>query len=248
MKQTRLLMNMPVVVEVLDEAVIKKDLADVFSYFMYIDEVFSPFKPESLVSKMNRNQLRQKEQTTDFKKVFELCEQTKQETDGYFDAYHSGVFDPSGIVKGWAIHNVAEQLHAKGFQNFSVEVGGDIQTSGQNEKKKKWRVGIRNPFNVQQLVKVVHLENNGIATSGTYERGQHIYNPKRTQQNLDEIVSLTVVGPNIYEADRFATAAFAMQRQGIHFIEKLPRLEAYMIDKNGIGTMTTGFDTLVEGK
>ena len=39
--------------------------------------------------------------------VFALAEQTKQETAGYFDIDRGGFYDPSGIVKGWAIANAA---------------------------------------------------------------------------------------------------------------------------------------------
>jgi len=87
----------------------------------------------------------------------------------------------------------------------------------------------------------VYIRNEGIATSGTYIRGAHIYNPLNPQEQLNEIVSLTVIGPNIYEADRFATAAFAMGKNGIVFIEHLPGFEAYVIDVKGIATSTTGF-------
>jgi thiamine biosynthesis lipoprotein len=84
-----------------------------------------------------------------------------------------------------------------------------------------------------------------VATSGTYVRGNHIYNAKAYDQRMDEIVSLTVIGPNIYEADRFATAAFAMGKSGISFIEKLPRFESYQIDNKGIATFTSGFEKFV---
>ncbi len=57
-------------------------------------------------------------------------------------------------------------------------------------------------------------------------------------------MSITVVGPTILEADRFATVAFAMGKSGIHYIESMPGLEAYMIDKDGMATMTTHFETL----
>ena len=59
------------------------------------------------------------------------------------------------------------------------------------------------------------------------------------------IVSFTVLGPNVWEADRFATAAFAMGPAGIQFIEKEPCLEGYMISKDGIATMTSGFSDYV---
>jgi thiamine biosynthesis lipoprotein len=86
------------------------------------------------------------------------------------------------------------------------------------------------------------LSNCGIATSGTYERGQHIYNPITKKTEISDIVSLTVIGPNVFEADKFSTPAFAMGKVGIEFIESLPGFDGYMIDKDGIATMTSGFD------
>ena len=137
-------------------------------------------------------------------------------------------------------------LKNAGFKNLYVEIAGDIQVFGKNIEGKKWKIGIKNPFNQKEIVKVVYLENKGIATSGTYIRGQHIYNPKNRQEQLTDIVSLTIIGENIYEADRFATAAFAMGRQGIHFIENLHGFEAYMIDKDKIATMTGNFNKYLD--
>jgi thiamine biosynthesis lipoprotein ApbE len=60
-----------------------------------------------------------------------------------------------------------------------------------------------------------------------------------------DVVSLTVIGPNVYEADRFATAAFAMGKKGIYFIEQLPGFEGYMIDTSAQATYTSGFERYV---
>jgi thiamine biosynthesis lipoprotein len=68
------------------------------------------------------------------------------------------------------------------------------------------------------------------------------FNPRAGNQPVSDIVSLTVIGPNIHDADRFATAAFAMGADGIRFIEQLPGYEGYIIDKNQLGTMTSGFE------
>jgi thiamine biosynthesis lipoprotein len=94
-------------------------------------------------------------------------------------------------------------------------------------------------------VKTVYLgHNEGIATSGTYNRGQHIFNPTDpTQKTITDIVSLSVIGPNVLEADRFATAAFAMGERGIYLIQQRPGLEGYVINRNNIATQTTGFET-----
>ncbi len=108
-----------------------------------------------------------------------------------------------------------------------------------------WRIGIRNPFNRTENVKVLALAEGGIATSGTAIRGQHIYNPHQPDSAIQDILSITVIGPNIYDADRFATAAFAMGKKGIQFIEKLAGFEGYMIDDQARATLTSGFERYV---
>lgn len=236
-------MGMPITVEIADENATKESIDKIFDYFKYIDEKFSPFKKTSEVTKINKGEIRENEYSSDMKAVFELSEKTRKETNGYFDITdNNGKFNPSGLVKGWAIYNASELLENMGYENFYVDAGGDIQVKGKTEEKSRWKIGIKNPFKQEEIVKIVYLgKNEGIATSGTYIRGQHVYNPKRRGQELNEIVSISVIASNIYEADRFATAAFAMQREGINFIEKLDGFEAYMIDKNGIATMTSRF-------
>ena len=59
------------------------------------------------------------------------------------------------------------------------------------------------------LMELVKLENKGIATSGLYIRGNHIYDPHRVDDLITDIASITIIGPTVYDADRFATAAFA---------------------------------------
>ncbi|MBU6431119.1 MAG: FAD:protein FMN transferase [Patescibacteria group bacterium] len=255
MKQTQLIMGMPVSVEIVSEdAVATRKLFDeVFSYFSCADEKFSPYKETSEISAINRGQLKESDRSDDMKLIFALSEETKKLTRGYFDIVgRDGKYDPSGIVKGWAILNATRILKKRGVKNFYIEAGGDIQVSGKNREGKKWRVGIENPFGAKiidrakngskEIVKTVYLKDEGIATSGTYIRGQHIYNPKKREVAIDDIVSLTVIGPNVYEADRFATAAFAMGREGVNFIESLEGFEGYHIDKDGIAAMTSSFE------
>lgn len=227
---------MPVIVEIYKSTNDKPangDIEKVFDYLRWVDETFSPFKKDSEVSKYNRGEKYSKDLT----EILELAEETKKETNSYFDIVKpDGKMDPSGIVKGWSIKNGADILRKDGYKKFYVDVAGDAEIVGGS-----WKWGIRNPFNKKEIVKVLNLSNCGIATSGTYERGQHIYNPITKSSEIKDIVSLTVIGPNVYEADRFATAAFAMGKRGIEFVESLSGFEGYMIDKDGIATMTTGF-------
>jgi FAD:protein FMN transferase len=244
-KQTRILMGMPITLEVIDAEATADLFATVFDYFTYVDETFSLYKDTSEISRINRRELTLAQASADMRTIFRLAQQTKQATGGYFDIAHNGIYDPSGVVKGWAIAQAAEIVRRQGFTNFYVDAGGDIQAAGKNSQGQSWRVGVRNPFNMHEIVKVLAISDCGVATSGTSIRGQHIYNPKKRGQQIVEIVSLTVVGPDIYEADRFATSAFAMGRAGIRFIERLAGFEGYLIDRHGQATYTSGFERYV---
>lgn len=241
MKATRLLMGMPITVEIVDASASAGAIDAVYDYFDYVDKKFSTYKENSEISRINRGDLTPRRASEDMRQVFALAEQTKRETEGYFDIEHNGMIDPSGLVKGWAVNNAAHILHERGFENYYVDAGGDIQAAGHNPHGENWRVGIRNPFNMHEIVKVIGLKDCGVATSGTSIRGRHIYSPHGTDELMDEIISLTVVGPNVYEADRFATAAYAMGRAGIGFIQELEGFEGYLIDRNGRATYTSGF-------
>lgn len=261
MKQTRLMMGMPITVEIIDRAedaaggagreepafgpAICAAIDRVFDYFTYVDETFSPFKETSEISRVNLGVAGEDDYSDDMRLVLRLCKETSAATQGYFDIGPVGQWDVSGVVKGWAINNAAHLVHGLGHRDYYVEAGGDIHAGGRNRSGERWRVGIRDPFDMSRIIKVIGLSDQGIATSGTYIRGQHVRNPYAPDVPLEEVLSLTVVADDAYEADRFATAAFAMQRDGIYFIESTPGLEGYAVDRHGIATMTSGFQRMV---
>ena len=241
MRETRIIMGMPISLDVPGERVRQQDMDAVFAGFSAVDAQFSPFKDDSEVSRLNRGEITPNDLTPRMREVFTLCEKTRQETKGYFDIRRpDGTIDPCGMVKGWAIRNAACQLTELGFSDFCVSAGGDIQCRGVNDEGGDWRVGIRNPFSPDEIVKVLIPKGDGVATSGNYIRGDHIYNPHTGRYGSDDVVSLTVIGSDVLEADRYATAAFAMGREGIHFIERVAGLEGYEIDALGTARMTSG--------
>jgi thiamine biosynthesis lipoprotein len=239
MKCTELIMGMPITVEVIDYDS-AGEIEQVFDYFRAVDERYSTYKATSEIALINRG-LPKSEWSDEIADVLRLCEQTKKETNGYFDIRRSdGLIDPSGLVKGWAIDRAANLLRMAGKQQFYIEAGGDIQTQGVRADGRAWHVGVRSPFNHTEIVKVLHVAGQAVATSGTYIRGEHIYNPNNNYAPANSIASLTVIGWNIYDVDRFATAAFAMGKKGIHFITH-QGMEAYMIDIGGTATYTPRF-------
>ena len=235
-------MGMPITVEVVDRGVRLRHVESVFRLFRQIEERFSPFKETSETTLWDRGLLKSLQISPQMRAVLQLAQETKRASGGCFDVYREGRFNPVGIVKGWAIHKAARLLHQAGYADFYVEAGGDAQVCGHGPEGEGWLVGVRNPFDVSQIVKVLRMSDRGVATSGTYFRGHHIYDPRDPAGRIAfEPLSLTVISADILDADRFATAAFAMGQAGIGFIEGMDGYEGYLVDARGMATFTSGF-------
>ena len=240
-KRTWLQMGMPVTVCICGASAGDQDISAVASWFEIVNQLFSPYLETSEICRLNAGTIARTDVSRLLEEVLRLCDQTKWETGGYFDIVRDGRLDPSGLVKGWAIERASALLSARGFAHHFVDAGGDVQATGCNCNGQPWRIGIRNPFKRDEVVKVLAVSSRGVATSGTAIRGQHIYDPLQRGRQLTEVVSLTVIAPSICEADRFATAAFAMGREGLAFIAERPHLEGYAITADGIAKYTPGF-------
>src|SRR6476646_7709891 len=128
MRDTRILMGMPITVEIGGTST--DDLTDtVFGYCEHIDRRFSTYRADSEIAAINRGDVPIVDWSGEMVEVLALAEQTKNETDGYFDIRKpDGSLDPSGIVKGWAVRNAAGIVQQAGISDFFVEAGGDIQS------------------------------------------------------------------------------------------------------------------------
>jgi thiamine biosynthesis lipoprotein len=202
-----------------------------------VDLRFSPFRPASEVSRLARAEVAPEDCSPDVRYVLTRCEALRVETDGYFDVRAPGLrggLDPSGYVKGWAVEEAAQILEAAGARNYVLNAGGDVVLRGAPEDGRAWIVGIRHPLEADQVVARLALEpgldRHAVATSGLYERGEHIVNP-RTGRVPADLLSMTVVGPSLALADAYATAAFAMGRRGLRWLAGRSGYAGYAIDR-----------------
>jgi FAD:protein FMN transferase len=236
-------MGMPVTIDLRQEIGNAQLLESAFDEFRLLDRIFSPYRPDSTISRINRGELDILEAGSELGQAIGIAGLYERATDGYFSVWLDGHLDPSGLVKGWAIDRACSILESAGAQSYFVDAGGDVRARGGNGTGRPWRIGIRHPVQRDHVVGVVTGMDLAVATSGTYEKGPHVLDP-HTGLPAQELVSVTVVGMDILEADVYATAALAMGNRGLDFIEQLPGYEAYVIGSDMLAGRTSGFDSL----
>jgi thiamine biosynthesis lipoprotein len=228
MRRVEQIMGMPITVDITEcsaEAVFNA----VFTRFHEIDERFSTYKPDSEVSRFRYGRVTENNLSAELKKVIAACKNAEAKTEGYFSAWASGAFDPSGYVKGWAIAEAGEIIEKYGFKAYCISAGGDILA--RSDSAKKWNIAIQDPADRSKILKKLSISNGAVATSGNYERGSHIINPK-TKKPASELLSVTVSGPDIIKADILATACFAMGEKAADFMKRETSYRALIIPRN----------------
>lgn len=249
------IMGMPIIVDVHDPGVPAAALDRVFDWFRRVDAVFSTYRADSDVSRLNRGELELERCSPLVRRVVARCRQLRELTDGYFDHEAAASWDerieaapgitpvdPSGLVKGWAVDGAAEILEQGGARNYCVEAAGDMRLAGHPDGGGPWRVGIQHPHDQMAIAAVLQTDvRAAIATSATYARGQHIVDPHAAEAPRG-LVSVTVIGEGeLATADAYATAIFAMGPRGPQWAaEHIWPYSALMIDTSQNVFTTSG--------
>jgi thiamine biosynthesis lipoprotein len=205
MRKVEFIMGMPISIDI-PKATGARVFDKAFERLKEIDSRFSTYKPDSEVSRLQRGELAEQAVSQELDQVLAACRQAQADTNGYFSVNYSGRLDPSGYVKGWAINEVSKIIQEAGYSTFCIGAGGDIMA--RSDGSKTWNIGIQDPLDKKQILDMLSISNGAVATSGNYERGPHIINPK-TGQPAQKFLSVTVTGPDIITADVLATAIFA---------------------------------------
>jgi thiamine biosynthesis lipoprotein len=207
-------------------------LDDAAALLFSIHETFSTYRDDSEISRLGRGELTIADCSPDVRFVLDECERYRQLTGGYFSVHAGGTLDPSGYVKGWAIERMSDLLSEAGSTSHCVNGGGDVQCVGDAGLGNPWRIGISDPRAPGKLATVVAGTDCAIATSGVEQRGAHIIDP-HTGRPVAGLLSLTMVGARLTEADFYATAGFAMGRQAQEWVESLTGYQAFAVTDDG---------------
>jgi len=210
-----------------------------------MDDIFSTWKPESPISRLRSGRCLE-DPPPEMVIVLELCEQGRALSQGWFDPWAMpGGFDPTGLVKGWATEQALEVVRTADVKAAMVNGGGDIGVFGRPGDTCGWRIGIRHPWRPEALACVLEVDS-AIATSGCYERGPHLVNPKDGKM-LSRTASASVVGPSLALCDALATALVVAGEDGPELARSLSGYESYIIAVDGKEYATEGIVFAPEG-
>jgi thiamine biosynthesis lipoprotein len=219
-------------------------IAAAVAWLHEVDARFSPYRPDSEVSRIGDGRLAEADAHPDVRAVLAMADALARDSGGAFDARRwrtDGRVDPTGLVKGWSVQVAADRLAAAGAHAFAIDAGGDLVTRGGPGPAAAWRVGIRHPDRPDRVAGVLAVRDLAVATSAAYERGAHIRDP-RSGRTPGGVRSLTVVGPSLTWADAYATAGYVMGLDGLSWIAAHDGYDAFAISWDDTTSWTAGMD------
>lgn len=195
--------------DLLDGHEVRTAVDQAFAVLRRVDGVFSTWREDSDLMRVRRGVLDPGRAHPWLVEVEQLCAEAHRRTAGLFSAsYGAAGYDPTGLVKGWAVEQAGMHLrHVQGI-SWCVNAGGDLLAgTGRGGPPSTWRIGVEDPRVPGVVAATIPLQVGGLATSGAAARGAHVVDP-RTGAAISRDGSATVWGPALLWADVWATALF----------------------------------------
>ena len=222
---------------------------EVMSTLRAFDRTFSTYRADSYVSRLGRGELALADCPPEVAEVVTLGEEAERDSDGAFSVWRTGpdgttVFDPNGVVKGWAADRAATALRALDATDFCLSAGGDLVCRTLDPDAPPWRIGVEHPHDPGRLIAVVPVTTGAVATSGTAHRGRHLVDA-RTGLPPSGVASVTVVASSLTWADIDATAAYARGGDAARWLDARPGRAGLVVWADGSVTPVRGGATAV---
>jgi thiamine biosynthesis lipoprotein len=217
-----------------------------------LDELLSNYKPQSELSQVNQQAARGPVRVTpEFFRFLQTCDEYRRQTGGAFDitlgrgrlsldtrnftvefSTPEVKLDPGGIGKGVAVDRAIELLRAAGVRRAFVSAGmSTVYGLGAPPGEPGWKVLVRSPHSKDQAVLTVHLKDESLSTSATYEKGSHIVDPRPGGGAARGALSATALAPTATESDALSTAFFVLRREGTaRYLRAHLRNRAFLCD------------------
>ena len=222
----------------------ERAVAELFDELRCVEARFTTHRPTSEIMRINRGELAVADAHPTVREVIELCDEARRRTGGAFDAHlrdpdGAPWFDPTGLVKGWAVERAARHLLTLPHVDHCVNAGGDVTVGSTAAVPGSWRIGIEDPEDVTQVIAVFELTTGAVATSGRTHRGLHIVDPA-TGGPAGRLLCASVVGASLMWADVYATAAVVRGDEAIDWLEGIDDHEGIVVVDDGTRLVTSG--------
>lgn len=214
-------MGLPVSIHVRGPGVhgplVEHAVAEAFATLREMDRIFSTWQPGSDVLRLRRGEVGLEACDPLVAASVGLGAEAARVTGGAFTTLLPAggelFFDPTGLVKGWAVDRASVPLLDLPGVSFCVNAGGDLAVGAHPDLPDQgpdaivWRIGVEDPRDRARVAATVPVTRGAVATSGTAARGAHLYDPAADAM-VDRPGSTTVHGPTLLWADVWATALF----------------------------------------
>lgn len=216
------------------------------AFLVDIDLRMSHYRADSEMTLVTTGQIAATEASDDIIEVLTTCAELFDESKGVFTIKNpqTGQIDTAGYVKGWAVQGAVDNAADLGAEHLLLGVGGDVAVLGSRLADRPWQIAIADP-QVEAGVAAVVIVSDAIATSGTSERGFHIWNVRPEDEQNPALLSMTVLGPDLALADAYATIGFAMGFAGLEWVATRGDYEAFAVLADGRRFGTPGLPELM---
>jgi thiamine biosynthesis lipoprotein len=200
--------------ETMSRRAVSEALADAVGELRAIDATYSPLRRTSLVSRLRRGEV-SADVYAPLADIVARCDAMRAATDGWFDAWAvPGGFDPSGLLKGWAVERAGARLRAAGISDYAVVSEADLVVRGHAPHGGPWRVAVHRPLAHSGYPMILEMIEGAVGTSGLTGQHGHVVDP-HTREPVRHSAATAVFGPDLSIADAYATALVAAGPAGL---------------------------------
>ncbi len=152
--------------------------------------------------------------------------------------------DMGAVAKGYIADKVADTFRKSGIKKAIIDLGGNVVLIGE------YKVGIRDPFNPDDVFATITVKDKSAVTSGAYQRYfeydgkryHHIIDPRTGYPSDSGVASVTVISPSSMQADALSTSIFILGKDSISLCDEFPDTDAFIIMEDGSVITTENFE------
>lgn len=199
-------------------------VAKIQQQFNYYDRLFSPEKTDLLMTQLSAGDLRPLFKNQNFQKIYSIATRAKLTTNGYFDAFYDGRYQPTNLVKGWIVEQIFAELKlvmGPVIRGGLIEADGIVQTAVTSGVTYQWPVRIEDVLTKRDLLTSYPIQNGSLVSVTAQSL-------KRPQSSIKQLV---ITDQQMLKAVIWATAGINAGTGKFLRLIKQHQLSGLLVDR-----------------